>query len=132
MLKYTDLLGAKWNKDGNSLLNGFNCYNLCKELYNRIGIEVPEQKDITYDAARIDSEIEERSKYFKQVNHPKFGVLVTFTIKRPYTSHVGFMLDNDRFIHILPKSKVTVEKLSHVLWKNRITGYYEPITNNFS
>lgn len=48
-------------------------------------------------------------------------------IRPPYTSHIGVVLENKyEFIHIMNRSRVTIERLDGLLWKRRVTGYYKP------
>ena len=67
--------------------------------------------------------IVEGRKLFEQIEKPEPQCVVSFFIKPYITSHLGFMLDDRKFIHIMFKSRVTVEKIDCDDWKNRITVF---------
>ena len=48
---------------------------------------------------------------------------VVFKIKGKIC-HIGWMVDNNHFIHILKGSNVAIEKLSNPNWNKRIAGFY--------
>ena len=122
-LNYVDLLDKEFAYGGRGP-EFYDCYGLIMELHKRIGIELPEYKS-EKEPNLIQLRIIEGRKLFKQLEKPEPHSVVTFFIKPYITSHLGFMLDERRFIHIMIKSRVTVEKIDSDIWKDRITGYFK-------
>lgn len=117
---YSDLIDKDfaWGGRGPDL---YDCYGLVKEMYRRIGIDMPEYKSIR-DPNLIQSAIIDGKRLFEQIQKPEPFCVVTFFIKPFITSHIGFVLeDAKRFIHIMLHSRVTVERLDSPMWKDRIT-----------
>lgn len=122
-LKYVDLLEKEFAYNGRGPAF-YDCYGLIMEMHRRIGIELPEYKS-ERDPNLIQMMIIEGRKLFEQIEKPEPYCIVTFFIKPYITSHFGFMLDERRFIHIMVKSRVTVERIDSDIWKDRITGYFK-------
>lgn len=133
MFRYDDLLMAKFKYKGSSVEEGFDCWNLCREVYRRIGKELPSFEYLVEDIAKdgfnyknVNEIMMDKSKHFKKIEHPEPFCLVSFWIRPPYTTHVGVVLDDcQRFIHILEKGNVMVERLDSLTWKHRITGFWK-------
>jgi hypothetical protein len=122
-LNYIDLIDRDfaWGGRGPEL---YDCYGLLKECYRRVGIELPEFKSYR-EPNLIQMALNEGKILFEQIEKAEFPCVVTFFIKPFITSHIGFVLpDNKKFIHIMVKSRVTVERLDSELWKDRITGFF--------
>lgn len=101
------------------------CYDLCKLIYHRRGIEIPSFND-PGEVSIVDELVKNNKYLFTRINEPIPFCFVTFYIKYPYVSHIGLVLEDcKRFIHILnPKKGVTIEKLDSLAWSRRIEGYY--------
>lgn len=121
--KYIDLLEKEFAYGGRGP-EFYDCYGLIMEMHRRLGIELPEYKS-ERDPNLIQLIIVEGRKLFEQIEKPSPQCVVSFFIKPYITSHLGFMLDDRKFIHIMFKSRVTVEKIDCDDWKNRITGYFK-------
>jgi cell wall-associated NlpC family hydrolase len=120
----SDLIGRPFRFGGRGPLE-YDCYGLCIEIYRRIGRTLPDFGSAVLPSV-IDSMIDRNSSAFIRVDHPSPWSLVTFTIRQPWTSHIGVILgDGMRFIHVSQKVCVCIERLDSLLWKNRITGYFE-------
>ena len=61
-LKYEDLLGKKFKYNGRGP-DEYDCYGLVKEIYNRLGIELPEFAS-TDDCSLIDLMINKEQQLF--------------------------------------------------------------------
>jgi cell wall-associated NlpC family hydrolase len=122
-LKYDDLLGKEFEIGGTGENNKYDCYNLCRELYKRIGKDIP-MFNSPNEPNLIEEVVIKGRELFKELDKPEPYCLVLFTLKFPYVSHVGVVLEDcRRFIHIMPKSKVTVERLDDISWNHRVRGY---------
>jgi cell wall-associated NlpC family hydrolase len=118
------LIGKKFGYGGRGP-DTFDCYGLCIEAYRLIGSELPETGSAVMPSV-IDRLVEKNRPEFTQIERPTPFCLVTFSIKRPYTSHIGIVLDDCiRFLHIEQKMTACIERLDSPLWQRRITGYFE-------
>lgn len=82
------------------------------------------------DCRTIQGEIRAAtSAEFIELEVPKPFSLVTFFIVPRITSHIGMVMpDRYRFIHILEKSSVSIDRLDRPDWGRRITGYWEHVS----
>jgi len=42
-----------------------------------------------------------------------------------YIRHIGYMIDDKHFIHVLKGRNVTIESVEDTIWKNRVAGAYK-------
>jgi cell wall-associated NlpC family hydrolase len=102
----------------------FDCYGLCREICRRAGIHLPAKQHAVKTAA-IAAIVADGKSDYERLQRPEPFCLVTLVIRKPFVSHVGVVLpDRRRFIHVMSKSKVCVERLSHFFWRKRIDGYW--------
>mgnify|MGYP001492373212 CR=1 FL=1 len=123
LLGCEDLLGAEFEFDGRG--PKYDCWGICKEVYKRAGKYLPEYlspQDPKNINKLVDLEIE---KCYKRLEVPQPPCLVLLVVIPPYAHHIGVMLDERTFIHILTKRRVTIEKLDSSLWARRVKGFYE-------
>ncbi|MCE5335649.1 MAG: C40 family peptidase [Desulfobacteraceae bacterium] len=126
---YADLLGKEFKYGGRGP-DAFDCYGLMIECRGRAGLFMPEGYAST-DLPEVmhDSIDHARANYpFGLLAGPQPFCLVTFKLHPKYTTHIGMVLPdgtNVRFIHILPKMRVGVERLDNAAWRHRITGFWE-------
>ena len=115
-----DLIGVPFVKGGRDR-NGLDCWGLCREVYQRIGGNLPE-----YGSPDLTGElIEEKRHSFVRLDAPEKYCLVLFRVRPPYATHIGIMLDGQRFIHCSEmKRQVCIERITHPLWAKRIEGFY--------
>jgi len=66
-----------------------------------------------------------QQKQCQRLNEPKPGCIVAFIMRAPFVTHMGIVLDSMRFIHIMHKRSVAIERLDNPVWKKRIAGFYE-------
>ncbi len=124
MIEYEDLLGVPFVYGGRSKKEGFDCYGLVMEIYQRNGIVLPEYAS-TDKFSLIHQAIHEAKPLFIEIERPEALCVVTFKIRPPYTSHIGVVMPEvTRFIHIMMKRSVAVERLEDDCWKRRITGFF--------
>lgn len=121
----SDLLGKKFEYNGRGP-DSFDCFGLATEVLQRQGITLPAIQSET-EAAAIHAQIlfTQENPLFKKLSEPEPWVIVTFMVRPPYTSHVGIVLEDcRRFIHIMEKRSVTIERLDAIEWQRRITGFF--------
>ncbi len=139
-VSYSDLIGKDFKCGGRGPLE-YDCYGLAMEIYRRLGIELPDfgsSPSVSWIHHKIIEETAEGREHraegstpcpmrFAPCPGPEPFCLVTFMLRPPYTSHIGVVLeDGVRFMHILRKTEVTIERLDSQLWERRITGYFVP------
>ena len=123
MLKYDDLLGKRFEYGAEGPDN-FDCFNLAREIYKRIGIELPQYAHPS-EASLISQVVMEGKQLFEELEKPEPYCLALFMVKPPYVTHIGVVLeDSNRFIHIMEKCSVCVERLDSLQWNRKIRGYY--------
>lgn len=118
-------LGCNFKWNGSSIAEGFDCINLCKALAKDRGVEIPNINHSMFNldnyhvlfAQRDDTAIWESVE-------PQADVLVVFKVNGE-VRHVGYMINKLQFVHIMEKSKVTVEKITSPQWERRIVGFYK-------
>jgi len=124
VLDYIDLLSAKFEYGGKG--DGkWDCYHLCREVYHRLGINLPEF-DSPDENSLINTIIRNKmDDIVERIDNPEPYCFVGFILRPPFLTHMGIVLeDSNKFIHILKQSGVTVERLDDPIWKPKIMGYY--------
>ncbi len=122
-MRYFDLLGKTFRYGGRGP-DHYDCYGLVMELYRRQGIDLPEYESFA-DPRLIDAGLSDgRERWVTGIDQPEPGCMVMFRIHPPYVSHIGVMLDSLRFIHIMHKTSVVVERIDSLLWRDKLAGYY--------
>jgi cell wall-associated NlpC family hydrolase len=122
-LNYEDLLQARWEKNGNSP-QSINCYNLVRVIQARLGFDLPEITQLTEEEDILNGLVKSNINEVEKIEQPEPYCIVLFSIRPPYISHMGVVLPDGKFIHVLKGESVVVEKLNHLFWKNKIAGYY--------
>lgn len=123
-------LGTNFKFNGNSIEEGFDCINLCCAIAKDRGVPM---KNINHSFTNIDNyhnlfEQKDNNSEWLSLTHldDLTNSLVVFKINGKI-SHVGYMLDDVMFIHIMEHSKVTIEKITSPQWERRIVGFYRYI-----
>ena len=106
--------------------SGVDCIGLCKMIAKDKGINIG---DINYDNIALDDvynvfnvNISNKNKYL--LVEPQQDSLVVFRIMGKI-QHVGYMIDNVNFLHIMKNSNVTMESIRSVVWNKRLVGCYK-------
>lgn len=94
---------------GGATPQGFDCSGLVYYSYQRAGMNVPRST-------------ERQRKHSRPVaSTPARGDLVFFNQEGRYSSHVGIVLDNNRFVHAPSSGKrVRVDSLSDPYWRKHL------------
>lgn len=132
LLRTDDLLKVKFVRGGRDVATGLDCYGLCKEVYKRLGIDLPEYDSPT-SRETVDSVVQSQKGEFERLEQPLSYSFVLFSIRPPYESHIGIVLeDKKRFIHMLEGTGCSIERLDSMFWRKRIRGYFKWNSNKFS
>lgn len=119
---YSKLIGVPYKRNGRNL-DGLDCLGLVLYEHKQRGITLPDYITPNTDSMIYDMVMEEK-QLFKELSKPENGCIVVFKV-RSYSFHVGIMLDDIRFLHIIQHRNVCIEKLTHPFWKDRIEGFYK-------
>lgn len=121
-MNYSKYLGIPYKENGRDS-NGLDCYGLIRMISHELGISIPEyatpdEQSLIYQMYNSEKEL------FLKLDKPEPNCYVVFSIK-PYHIHIGIMIDENKFIHILEKRNVAIEELNHWFWKEKIIGFYK-------
>jgi cell wall-associated NlpC family hydrolase len=123
-MKIDDLIGKPYQKEARGP-DAFDCFGLFAELCRRRGDSIPPEvspERVEDRAAAIAAAIERGE--WRQLDAPEPGCAVVMRIIPPFVSHLGMVLDGGRFIHTREGMNVAIERLSSVVWRSRIAGFY--------
>lgn len=117
-----DLMAARYEEGGRGP-DSFDCFGLFSELCKRRGLAIPDHPT-PVDLGQRQSDIRiAAAEAWRELDAPEPGCAVLMRIG-PWVSHIGMMLDGDRFIHASKCSGITVTRLDDVRWRERIAGFY--------
>jgi murein DD-endopeptidase len=129
---YLDLLGKEFQYGGRGP-DAYDCYGLVIETRKRAGLFIPDDYASPSEGEEdckvlIEGcfDAEKASSRFRELARPQPFCLVTFKIQPVFTTHIGMVLkDAVRFIHVLPRLRVAVERLDSPIWRHRVDGFWE-------
>jgi len=123
ILKYEDLIGVPYKRNGKSPEEGFDCYWLCWFLRKRIGRPIPEKIFSTFRVLR-SGEVEKFETDFVKSIKPVPYWIVYFRLG-DLKVHVGLVLKDCRhFIEVDEVIGVHTEKLSVPWARHSLVGFY--------
>lgn len=117
--EYLDLLGMPYVRGARGP-DSYDCYGLVKEMFHRAGNDVPDF-DCPGSLEEIEALISDKQRRWRRIPIGTVGAIITFRVEG-YGAHVGYMLQNDRFIHAWESTGVTTERLTGGLF-NPIASY---------
>ncbi len=105
-------LGVRYRNGGDDPAGGFDCSGFVWYLFGRRGLTVPRTVGDQYQAGRQVDTADART-----------GDLVFFNTTGVSPSHVGILLEGDRFVHAPSTAgEVRVERLTARYWAGRFVG----------
>jgi cell wall-associated NlpC family hydrolase len=118
-------LGVPYKFQGNTIEEGLDCVNLCTQVGKDLGVTIP---NVNHTMSTPDSysslfDLRQNLSLWKEVR-PKANTLCVFKING-VVKHVGYMLNEYNFIHIMEHSKVTVDSIDSIQWSRRLVNCYE-------
>jgi len=124
IMKY---LGIPYKFQGTSITDGLDCANLCTLVGKDLGVLIPNINHSTHseESYSVLFSVKDNKKLWKKVQ-PTANTLAVFKING-VIKHVGYMINDFEFIHIMENSKVTVDTLDSIQWQRRLAGCYEYI-----
>lgn len=129
MSKYEKFLGIPYKFNGNDRLNGYDCITLVHHVAREDGIYIP---NVNHQSYNIDTfapifNLEIASGKWEKVEQQE-KVAVVFRIGG-VIKHIGYMIDYNKFIHIMKDQNVAIESLKSPTWEKRIAGFYKWVGN---
>lgn len=124
IMKY---LGTHYKYQGKSIEEGLDCANLCTLVGKDLGILIPNINHMLYDkdSYSVLFNVKDNTTLWKEIQ-PKANTLAVFKVNG-IVQHVGYMINEFEFIHIMENSKVTVDSLDSIQWQRRLVKCYEYI-----
>jgi hypothetical protein len=112
--------------------DSFDCYGLASVVYEeKNGVALPELWTPESMEKKHELFTEMKDSQFQVLEEPRSWCLIAFSIRRPFVTHIGVVLDDrSHFIHILKHRRVTIERFDMDLWRRKIEGFYEPVINS--
>jgi len=123
LFEYIKFMDKKFQIKGNGP-DEYNCWNFCVALSKANGLFLPPEQPVI-DLKERDGVISQIKEDFVRIDEPGGGLVVTFRIHPKYVTHMGMLLDERRFIHIVPRKHVCVENLNSLQWRDKIDGYWK-------
>jgi probable lipoprotein NlpC len=119
LLNTTQYLGIPYKKNGRDL-SGLDCYGLMMILDEKLPeYKTPDDNHLIYKL------IQENMDLFEELENPEPLCYVLFQTG-PMLLHIGKVLEDcQRFIHIIQRRNVSLERLDHFFWKQKIIGFYK-------
>lgn len=126
MLDYSDLIGIPFVNHGRSR-DGLDCYGLVKEVYKKVGIDLPEYYISCHDRNAICSKVTEETQGFpwQKINEPVVPCLIAIRFNSPVVNHTAVYIGGGKFIHTREKVGVCVDRISNPAWNKVIVGFYK-------
>ena len=115
------LLGKEFEWYGRA--GRYDCFGLCWEAMRLAGMKIPDYGTRT-EPEKIDEYIAKcLARDWQLVEAPEPGCVVLLSLKRPFVNHMGLMIDDRQFLHILPRRRSCIEKINSPQWKHRVMGF---------
>lgn len=111
---YLDLLGVPFERGARGP-ETFDCYGLAIEMFRRAGVAVPDFVS-PGTLEEVESLIDRAKGAWKKVPLGTVGSLVTLRVEG-LGAHVGYTVEQDRYVHAIEGSGVTTDRLSNPLIK---------------
>ncbi len=122
--KIADLIGAEYQLGGRGENNKYDCWGLVREAYYRLhGVILPDVFSVDNPKEQAALISGKSAEEYKQLEKPETGSLLLFTLTPPFATHIGIMIDERSFLHILQARSVCLEKLSGI-WKTKLVTAY--------
>ena len=116
-----NLVGSKYVENGRGT-DGYDCYGLVLRLGELYNVPLPFPVYGSDYHSRNDVANDYRHS-FEKVDFPVFGDIIAIRIGK-YVTHVGWMIDNYRFLHTTEKTGTVITRVDSPKYANRIEGYY--------
>jgi len=124
LFDYSSLVGVPYMKNGRDISKGVDCLGLCIEYYKRKGINNFPDFSAPNEREAIHELMMQGKDLFEELDKPEEGCIIALSIRPPFVSHIGIMIDNNRFVHTLTGKRSVIAKINDIFWSKRIRGFY--------
>jgi len=121
-------VGLKFKNRGRTI-EGVDCWGLVRLIYKEhFDIVLPSYEDdyaSSHNILETKEAIETYSKEWQNIvaGKEQFGDVIVMRLSG-YPTHVGFVLENGKMLHIIEGTDAVVENYHSRLWQHRIVGFY--------
>jgi cell wall-associated NlpC family hydrolase len=130
MCNYLEYLEIPYKFNGTSKDEGFDCNTLVSQIAKEDGYFIPNVNHINKSILTFHHLFPDEIKSGKWEEMPRGEKrVVIFNIfnpknKKTEISHMGWMINNHQFIHIMGNTSVSIESVKSPAWERRVAGYY--------
>ena len=124
----SNLIGIPFIDGGRDPKIGVDCWGLFILAMKEYGHDIPDYKVLAFDTQRIDEMVSSNIGLWKKCEKPNKGLAVSLSINPKYpnvTQHFGVCLSPYTFLHTRQKTGSVIERLDHIYWSNKITGFWQ-------
>ncbi len=132
-------VGIPWLTNGRGP-EGYDCWGLVRMIAkDQFGWDWPSYDETYTQGAEADDKSvedvrESEDSPWQRLDNPDdplekkvIGIQtgdVIWLRHRSHVVHMGLMLDARRFIHVSMSTDSVISQVDHILWKNRVVGFY--------
>lgn len=121
---HSPLLGKEFAYGGRGP-ETFDCWGLVLDMYRRAGVMLPDHPSHDDPAVQgPDIQAAAETEWIPVAEPQPMDVLL-FQVLPRWVTHCGLYLGSGRFLHILRRTRVSVECLDDA-WRQRLRGSYRP------
>jgi cell wall-associated NlpC family hydrolase len=128
LINISDLMDKPF-KNGGRGPDEYDCYGLVREIYRRIGIELPELFVDCYNVELINNEYQIQLQHLTPLHKPETWAIMAIKFNEPKVNHfgvyLGFGIYNRCFIHTRESANTCITSIDDYYWKRNIVGYYK-------
>lgn len=118
-----DLLGLPYVPGGRLPGRGTDCFGLVLECCRRLGRPIPDPFTSSEQPMDARQWMVERLGGWCPTDQPVPGGVVELR-SAEHPAHIGFLLDEVRFLHSMRKTGVVIGRLDRDPWLSRVMGLY--------
>jgi cell wall-associated NlpC family hydrolase len=121
------LIGIPFVQNGRDPAKGLDCWGLCREVFRRYGIDVPDFQMACYDAFQIHDAVESERPFWIRLDEPEDGCLVLFALDAfapDIIQHLGVYVGEGKILHTLEKRGSSLIRLNDRFFGKKMRGFY--------
>jgi cell wall-associated NlpC family hydrolase len=119
---YSDLIGQPYQPAGRG--PAYDCYGLVRCVLLRMGLDVPDYPSSGDTGLNVSLIMAAMEGGWEKLDGPEPGAVVLFKVELRVPTHVGIVVDREKFLHIMKDTNAVRERLKSPAWKRRVTGFY--------
>lgn len=119
-----DLIGLPYVPGGRLPGPGTDCFGLVLECCRRMGRPIPDPFTSAEQPVDAKRWIAERLGGWRKIAYPMAGGVVELR-SAEHPAHIGFLLDEVRFLHSLRETGAVIGRVDRDPWLYRVMGFYD-------